>query len=273
VEIKFKKAKDLEKELSLANSQSIKYAEDFSRLYKEMKAQRNELSLANNQLKKYAADLKRSISLLKAVNNELQEAYYDTIQRLVLAVEYKDQFTGQHIVRMSRYSALIGEKYGLPEREVLNLLYAAPMHDVGKIGIPDTIITSPNKLTNDEYAIMKRHTLIGAEILSNAKSQILIMAREIALSHHEKWNGSGYPYGLSRESIPLVGRIVAIADTFDVLTSRRAYKEPMTIEKAADIIIREKEKHFDPDLVDVFKEHFDDIEKINTEVTAAAEAG
>lgn len=272
MEIKFKKSKALEKELSLANSQSIRYAEDFSRLYKEMKAQRNELSIANDQLKKYASDLRRSVSLLKSVNSELQEAYYDTIQRLVLAVEYKDRFTGKHIVRMSRYSALIGEKYGLPGREALNLLYAAPMHDVGKIGIPDHIITSPNKLTKEEFAIMKRHTLIGAEILSNAKSQILIMAREIALAHHEKWDGSGYPYGLRGESIPLVGRIVAIADTFDVLTSKRAYKDPFPIQRAASIILMEKEKHFDPDLVDVFEEHFDEIEKISDEVNMAAGA-
>lgn len=267
--MKSKRSKVLEQELSLANSQSLKYAHDFSLLYKEAKVQRTELSNTNRQLKKYADDLRRTVTILKSVNNELQEAYYDTIQRLVLAVEYKDQFTGQHIVRMSRYSALIAEKCGLPERDVLNILYAAPMHDVGKIGIPDSIITSPNRLTPDEFAIMKRHTIIGSEILDNAKSQILKIARLIALSHHEKWNGTGYPFGLKGDKIPLAGRIVALADTFDVLTSKRSYKDPFPIDYAADIIKKERGKHFDPALVDVFAKNLDDLVKINADAAAA----
>ncbi len=263
--LRSKRSKVLEKELTLANSQSIKYAQDFSVLFKEAKAQKTELSNANKQLKKYASDLRKTVSILKSVNNELQEAYYDTIQRLVLAVEYKDQYTGQHIMRMSRYSALLAQKLGFPEREVLNILYAAPMHDVGKIGIPDSIITSPNKLTHDEFAIMKRHTIIGAEILDNAKSQILIIARQIALSHHEKWNGSGYPYGLKEDKIPLAGRIVALADTFDVLTSKRSYKDPFSTDHAASIIKKEKGNHFDPDIVDVFEKNIDELVKISVE--------
>ena len=266
--LKPKRSRALEKELSLATSQSLKYAKDLSLLYREAKSQKTELSNANRQLKKYASDLRRTVTILKSVNNELQEAYYDTIQRLVLAVEYKDQFTGRHIVRMSRYSALIAEKSGLPERDVLDILYAAPMHDVGKIGIPDSIITSPNKLTHEEFAIMKRHTIIGAEILANAKSRILVTAREIALSHHEKWNGGGYPYGLKENQIPLAGRIVALADTFDVLTSKRSYKDPFPIERAADVIEKERGHHFDPDLVDVFTRHLQDLVKINADAAA-----
>ena len=267
--LKSKKTRALEKDLELASSQSIRYARDFSRLYKEAKAQKNELRDANNQLKKYAADLRRSVILLKSANNELQEAYYDTVQRLVLAVEYKDKFTGQHIIRMSRYSALIAEKYGLGERDVLNILYAAPMHDVGKIGIPDQIITSPGKLSNEEFAIMKRHTIIGAEILANAKSQILKTARQIALSHHEKWDGSGYPYGLKRDAIPLEGRIVALADTFDVLTSKRSYKEPFPVSHAFDIIKKEKGRHFDPELAEIFLQHSSEVMKIAAEVNTS----
>jgi putative two-component system response regulator len=264
--IQSKRSKALEKDLTLANSQTLKFAHDFCVLYKEAKTQKTELFNANKQLKKYAADLRKTITTLKSVHNELQEAYYDTIQRLVLAVEYKDQFTGQHIQRMSRYSALLAEKAGFSEREVLNVLYAAPMHDVGKIGIPDSIITSPNKLTDAEFAVMKKHTIIGAEILANAKSQILIFARLIALSHHEKWNGTGYPYGIKGDKIPLVGRIVALADTFDVLTSKRSYKDPFPIERAADIIRKERGKHFDPDIVDVFEKNLDALMKINQEV-------
>jgi putative two-component system response regulator len=264
--LKSKNNKLLTLELELSSSQAIKYARDFSKLYKEAKNQKNELGIANSQLKKYASDLRKTISTLKSVNVELQDAYYDTVQRLVLAVEYKDQFTGRHIVRMSRYSALIAEKHGLPECDVLNILYAAPMHDVGKIGIPDNIITSPNKLTDDEFTIMKRHTIIGAEILAKAKSQILMIAHQIALFHHEKWDGTGYPYSLKRDTIPLVGRIVALADTFDVLTSKRSYKDPFPIEYAFDLIKREKGKHFDPDLVDVFLKNSDEVVKINDTV-------
>ncbi len=265
---KSKRSKSLEKELSIANLQSLEYAHDLSILFREAKAQKIELLNTNNQLKKYADDLRKTVSILKAVNNELQEAYYDTIQRLVIAVEYKDQFTGQHIVRMSKYSALIAEKCGLPEQEVLNILYAAPMHDVGKIGIPDSIITSPNKLTPAEFAIMKRHTIIGSEILDNAKSKILKIARQIALSHHEKWDGTGYPFGLKEDKIPLAGRIVALADTFDVLTSKRSYKDPFPIDYAVDIIKKNSGKQFDPTLVDVFIKNLDQIVKINVDVAA-----
>jgi putative two-component system response regulator len=256
----------LKKELELASSQSIKYAHDFARLYKETKTHKSELAATNRQLKKYATDLQKNNSLLKAVNNELQEAYYDTVHRLVLAVEYKDQFTGQHIVRMSRYSALIAEKLGLAERDVLTILYAAPMHDVGKIGIPDSIISSPHKLTNEEFGIMKRHTIIGAEILANSKSQILTIAGQIALTHHERWNGSGYPCGLTGDAIPMSGRIVALADTFDVLTSKRSYKDPFPIDHATEVIRNEKGKHFDPDVVDAFLACLDKICAITSDL-------
>ncbi len=259
----------LKKELQLASSQSIRYAHDFAQLYKETKKQKNELAAANRQLKKYAQDLQKNISLLKSVNNELQEAYYDTVHRLVLAVEYKDQFTGRHIVRMSRYSALIAEKMGLPEHDVLTILCAAPMHDVGKIGIPDHIISSPNRLTQDEFSIMKRHTVIGAEILANAKSQILCLAGQIALTHHERWDGTGYPRGLAGDAIPLAGRIVALADTFDALTSKRSYKDPFPVDHAAEVIKKEKGRQFDPRVVDAFLGSLDQIVKISSEVELA----
>lgn len=254
----------LKKDLELASSQSIRYARDFARLYKETKMHRNELAATNRQLKKYAEDLQKNNSMLKAVNNELQEAYYDTVHRLMLAVEYKDEFTGQHIVRMSRYSAVIAEKMGLPERDILTILYAAPMHDVGKIGIPDYIIAAPRRLTNDEFCIMKRHTVIGAEILANSKSHILTVAGQIALTHHERWNGTGYPCGLIGDAIPLPGRIVALADTFDAITSKRSYKEPACIPDAIEVIKRERGKQFDPRVVDAFLGSLEKIEKISS---------
>jgi len=254
----------LEKDLRLANLQSKKYAIDLAKIYKSTKGQKEELGLANKQLKKYAQDLRKTISTLQTVNKELQDAYYDTIHRLVLAVEYKDKFTGSHIMRMSRYSALLAKKIGLPIQDVLNIFYAAPMHDVGKIGIPDTIISKPSKLTSDEFDIIKKHTVIGAEILDNSKSNILMIARQIALSHHEKWNGGGYPHGLNKDAIPLSARIVALADTFDVLISKRSYKEPFPVSIALEIIKSAREKHFDPDVVDVFEKNLEEIMKVNS---------
>jgi putative two-component system response regulator len=258
------KAIALEKDLRLANLQSKKYALDFAKIYKNTKVQKEELGLANEQLKKYAQDLRKTISTLQTVNKELQDAYYDTIHRLVLAVEYKDKFTGSHIMRMSRYSALLAKKIGLPAQEVLNIFYAAPMHDVGKIGIPDTIISKPSKLTSDEFDIIKKHTVIGAEILNNSKSNILMIARQIALSHHERWNGGGYPHGLEKDVIPLSARIVALADTFDVLTSKRSYKEPYPVSIACEIIKSERGKHFDPGMVDVFEKNLEEIITVNS---------
>ena len=254
----------LEKDLRLANLQSKKYAIDLAKIYKSTKGQKEELGLANKQLKKYAQDLRKTISTLQTVNKELQDAYYDTIHRLVLAVEYKDKSTGSHIMRMSRYSALLAKKIGLPIQDVLNIFYAAPMHDVGKIGIPDTIISKPSKLTSDEFNIIKKHTVIGAEILDNSKSNILMIARQIALSHHEKWNGGGYPNGLNKDAIPLSARIVALADTFDVLISKRSYKEPFPVSIAFEIIKSEREKHFDPDVVDVFEKNLEEIMMVNS---------
>lgn len=256
--------KTLEKDLFLANLQSKKYALDFAKIYKNTKEQKEELGLANKQLKKYAQDLRKTISTLQTVNKELQDAYYDTIHRLVLAVEYKDKFTGSHIMRMSRYSALLAKKIGLPKQDVLNIFYAAPMHDVGKIGIPDTIISKPSKLTSDEFDIIKKHTVIGAEILDKSKSNILMIARQIALSHHEKWNGDGYPHGLVKNAIPLSARIVALADTFDVLTSKRSYKDPYPVSFSLEIIKNERGKHFDPEMVDIFEKNIEEILKANS---------
>lgn len=248
-----------------------KYAKDLAEVYKSEKQKRKELEAANQQLVKYADDVKKSISELKAAHQELQEASLDTIHRLVLAAEYKDEDTGAHIVRMSRYSALIAEKLGLPDRDVQNILYAAPMHDVGKIGVPDSILMKPGKLTDEEFEIIKTHTIIGAKILTDSKAEVLKVAEQVALSHHEKWNGEGYPQGLHGDSIPLAGRIVAIADVFDALTSKRPYKKPFPLEVALDIIRKERGEHFDPDVVDVFLENIEEILNIKEEVSSEHE--
>ncbi len=216
-----------------------------------------------------ADQLRKTISELKNVNQELQEAYLDTIYRLALAAEYRDEDIGNHITRMSLYSAMIGEKLGMQVKEVQNIFYVAPMHDVGKIGISDNILMKPGKLTEEEFETIKTHTTIGAKILANSKSEILNIAEEVALFHHEKWNGRGYPEGLSGTKIPLLGRIIGLADAFDALTSRRPYKDPYPIDMAVDIINKERGEHFDPDVVDVFMENIDEILKIKKEVDYA----
>ncbi len=243
-----------------------KYADDLAKVYKSEKKKRRELEVANRQLVKFADDLNKTVLDLKSANQELQESYLDTIHRLALAAEYKDEDTGDHIVRMARYCALIAERHGLPPKEVRNILYAAPMHDVGKIGIPDNILLKPGKLTDEQFDKMKTHTNIGAKILANSKADILRIAQEIAISHHEKWNGRGYPQGISGDKIPVVGRIVGIADVFDALTSKRPYKDPYPVEVALDIIRKERGEHFDPEVTDVFLKNIDGILRIREEV-------
>ncbi len=198
------------------------------------------------------AELKKTIGKIKL-------ASLDTIHRLARAAEYKDEDTGAHIQRMSQYSAAIARKMGLGSREVENILYAAPMHDVGKIGIPDRILLKAGSLNEDEWEIMKKHAVLGAEILRGSDAEFIQLAEVIALTHHEKWDGSGYPRGLRGPEISLVGLIVAIADVFDALTSARPYKEPFPIKKSFDIVREGRGNHFDPDVVDAFFAIKDDI--------------
>lgn len=183
---------------------------------------------------------------------ELYATRLQVVQRLGLAAEYRDNETGLHIIRMSKMSAMIGKEAGMSEKECELLLNASPMHDIGKIGIPDHILQKPGKLDAGEWETMMTHAQIGADILSGDDSDLMKMAHTIALTHHEKWDGSGYPNGLKGQDIPLVGRIVALADVFDALTSERPYKEAWPVEKAVDLIREQSGKHFDPELVVYF---------------------
>jgi response regulator RpfG family c-di-GMP phosphodiesterase len=193
-----------------------------------------------------------SSARLAQAMHQAKGATLETIYRLVLAAEYKDEDTSSHIQRMSLYSAAIARAMGLPEPEVEQILYASPMHDVGKIGIPDWILLKPGKLDDGEWEIMKTHTTIGAGILENSSSDLICMAEGIALSHHERWEGRGYPYGISGSEIPLPARITSVADVFDALTSKRPYKEAFPAEKAFGIIREERGSQFDPAVVDAF---------------------
>ncbi|MBA2260554.1 MAG: response regulator [Acidobacteria bacterium] len=182
---------------------------------------------------------------------ELDGAQIEIIDRLALAAEFRDDNTGHHTVRVGQMASLIAKKIGLPEPQVTLIRRAAPLHDVGKIGVPDAILLKLGKLTTDEFDVVKTHTAIGARILSGSRFPILRLAEEIAFSHHERWDGTGYA-GIPRESIPLAGRIVAVADVFDALIQQRPYKEAWPVDEAIGEIERQRGRHFDPSLVDAF---------------------
>ena len=183
----------------------------------------------------------------------------ETINRLSRAAEYRDPETGAHIQRMAHYSWLIAMRMKLPKEDQDLILVAAPMHDIGKVGTPDNILLKPGKLDADEFAIMKDHARIGHEILANSRSPLLLAAAEIAYSHHEKFDGSGYPQGLAGTAIPLFGRIVAVADVFDALTSARPYKEAWEIERAVAHMQENAGSHFDPQCIEIFLKDFDQV--------------
>jgi putative two-component system response regulator len=182
---------------------------------------------------------------------ELESAQIEIIERLAKAAEFRDDNTGQHTERVGQMAALIAKQMGLPEAQVSLIRRAAPLHDVGKIGIPDSILLKFGKLTDEEFGLVKTHTTIGARILSGSRFPILRLAEEIAFSHHERWDGDGYA-GLPRDSIPLAGRVVAVADVFDALTHQRPYKEAWTVAEAVAEIDRQRGRQFDPALVDAF---------------------
>ncbi|MBB1411392.1 two-component system response regulator [Pseudoalteromonas sp. SG44-17] len=203
------------------------------------------------------ARVKTHLSLVQA--EQLKLAHVDLVHRLGCAAEYKDTDTGEHIVRMSKYSKILALAYGMTEQHAELLKQAAPMHDIGKIGIPDAILLKPGKLTAEEFEHMKQHAKIGAKILANSSSPLLQLAYILAMEHHEKWDGSGYPNGLKGEEISIEGRIVAIADVFDALTSKRPYKQAWSVDEAISHMREQAGKHFDPQLIALFEGQLDAV--------------
>ncbi len=204
-----------------------------------------EVRMMHNQIRDQNRVLEEKV---QERTRELADTRFEIIRRLGRAAEYRDNETGLHIIRMSKYSQLLGRAAGMDKAQCELLLNASPMHDIGKIGIPDHILLKPGKLDADEWAVMKTHPEIGAKILSGHASELMEMACEIALTHHEKWDGSGYPKGLRGEDIPLSGRVVALCDVFDALTTARPYKLAWPVEKAIAYIHENSGKHFDPAL-------------------------
>lgn len=185
-------------------------------------------------------------------NRELRDAQIEILERLAVAGEYRDDDTGHHTQRVSQIVGLLAMKLGMPPAELGLIQRAAPLHDIGKIGISDLILLKPGKLSPEELEIMRTHTRIGASILAGSYSAPLQLAEKIALNHHERWDGTGYPDGLKGEAIPLPGRIVAVADVFDALTHARPYKKAWTVEEAVAEILRQSDRQFDPRVIEAF---------------------
>lgn len=199
---------------------------------------------------------------LKAAYRELKESHIEMIFRMALLAEYRDNDTGTHLVRISDYSSLIAENIGLPTKEIILVRYASPMHDIGKIMIPDSILKKNGKLTEEETKIMRQHPVVGADIFKNSKSSLMQACGVIALTHHERFDGTGYPRGLKGEDIPLYGRIVAVADCFDAYASERSYKEAFTFDDSIEMIKGRAFTHFDPQIVMVFMKAIDKVKTI-----------
>lgn len=237
-----------------------------------------------DHLRAHALEMERQVRRRTA---ELAASRLELIHCLARIVEYRDNETGRHVIRVGRYSGIIARKLGMDSTTVELIEHAAPLHDIGKIGVPDSILMKPGKLSPDELEIMQRHvsigkqtfepmsmndwkilrahTLVGESIMDLASSPLISMAAQIALTHHERWDGAGYPLGLAGEDIPIAGRIVAVADVFDALSSKRPYKPPFPLEKCFEIISENRGKHFDPRVVDAFLECRDQVVQVRIE--------
>jgi putative two-component system response regulator len=214
--------------------------------------------------------LQQALEWLERSEKELRLSREETIQRLAIAAEFRDRSTAKHIQRMSRYCELLAHRFGLPDEQCDLIRTASPMHDIGKIGTPDHVLLKPGKFTPEEFNVITQHAEIGYRILSGSDAELLKVAAVIAWTHHERFDGTGYPRGLKGSAIPLEGRIAAIADSFDALTTQRVYKPAFAVDHAVDLMRKHRGGHFDPELLDVFFNSMEDILRIQQEYPDAS---
>jgi len=261
-------------QLKAARSQTLVYAKDLKQMLEQEEQKTQQLKQAQAQLLTYAKDLKVALTAEQQKNSELEQAYTDTMLRLARASRYKDEETGAHIERLSHYSKAMALSIGWDVGRAEGLFAVAPMHDVGKIGVPDAILGKQGPLTEEEWEAIKQHPVLGASLLSGSASPLLEMAKEVALTHHERWDGSGYPCGLKGEQIPVTGRIVMLCDLYDALRSQRPYKPAFSHIKTLDIMLNGNERtqptHFDPNLLEAFREMHHQFDKIFSLVQESA---
>lgn len=243
--------------LRLRNMLRVKEYDDFLRDYNKT---------LEDMVQQRTCELEKAHRELEAATGGIRRGYLDTIYRLTMAAEYKDAGTANHLRRISFYCKVVAREVGVMGSFMDTIFYASPMHDIGKIGIPDAVLLKRDSLLEDEFELAKTHTTIGGNILRGSESEILQMAEKIAVSHHEKWDGSGYPLGLAGENIPVEGRIVAIADQYDALRCKRPYKAGMSHKKTMDVITkgdgRTRPEHFDPEILHIFNKTHGEFEGI-----------
>jgi len=221
------------------------------------------LRMAQRELQRHRDELEEMVI---ERTRELRETQIEITNRLVQAAEYHDHQTSRHITRMAHYCVILGRAHGMSEHELTLFFHASAMHDIGKLGISDAILHKKGTLTPDEFEEMKRHTLIGADLLYGSDNELMNMAHLIALTHHEKWDGTGFPLGLQGEEIPFPGRIAALCDVFDALSSKRPYKDAWPLDEARKVVVKQKGIHFDPYVVELFEDNYPKIEDVYNRV-------
>jgi putative two-component system response regulator len=224
---------------------------------------------ATAQMERLVADFGRMYRERNEALEEVARAHHDALLRLARAAEYRDDDTGVHIVRIGFLAWALALKLGEPPARALLLRQAAPMHDIGKIGIPDNVLKKPGAFTPEERAVMNEHPRMGAEILGRSRIPLFQLAAEVSMSHHERWDGTGYPYRLAGDAIPLSGRIVAVVDFFDALTMDRCYRPAFSVERTMQMLLEQRGLAFDPRVVDTFAQHLQEMlalrDKVNSE--------
>jgi putative two-component system response regulator len=261
---------DLQRQLDAARSQLDAYARDLRSLLGREREKSAGLAAAHEQLRSYAKDLRGALEAERSRARELEQTHIDTLMRLTRAAQYRDEETGGHIQRIAHFARTLALRVGIGPEEAERIYLAAPMHDIGKIGVPDAVLHKPGALNDAEWREMRRHPGIGASLLRGSASPLVETARVIALTHHERWDGTGYPQGLKGDQSPLPGRIVMFVDQYDALRTARRYKPAIDHEKTCEILLegdgRTLPCHFDPDLLDAFRSIHDEFAAIHDRI-------